>query len=63
MWDVFLLPETFNKEKKWDLLIHQYRFLLEYMKRHVQSFQKEYEAYQYFVQNLKWPVVYLRSNV
>ena len=33
------------------------------MKRHVQSLQKGYEAYQYVVQNLTWSGVYLRSTL
>ena len=26
MWGVFSLPDPFNKEKKWDLLLHNSRF-------------------------------------
>ena len=33
------------------------------MKRHVQSLQKVSETDQYFVQNLTWSGVYLRSNL
>ena len=40
MWDVFSLPDPRNKEKRWDLLIHQSIFSLEYVKRHVQSLLK-----------------------
>ena len=63
MWIVFSLPDPRNKEKRWDLLLHQYIFPLEYVKRHVQSLQKDSEADQYVVQNLTWSGVYLRSNV
>ena len=63
MWDVFSLPYPHNKEKKWGLLIHQSRFPLEYVKRHVQSLQKGSEADQYVVQNLTWSRVYLRSTL
>ena len=52
MWDVFSLPEPRNKEKRWDLLLHQSRFPLDYVKSHVQSLLKGSEADQYFVQNL-----------
>ena len=52
MWGVFSLPYPHNKYKKWDLLLHKYRFPLEYMKRHVQSLQKGYEADNYVVQKL-----------
>ena len=47
MWDVSSLPNTHNKEKKWDLLLNQSRFLLEYAKRHVQSLHKGSEADKY----------------
>ena len=63
MWDVLYLPDTRNKDKKWYLLLHHYRFPLEYVKRHVQSLQKGSEADQYVVQNLTWSGVYLRSNL
>ena len=62
MWDVFSLPEPRNKEKKLDLLLHQYKFPLEYVKCHVQSHQKGSEADQYVVQKLICSGVYLRSN-
>ena len=52
MWDVFSLPDPRNKEKRWDLLLHQSRFPLDYGKSHVQSLLKGSEADQYVVQNL-----------
>ena len=52
MWDVFSLPDPRNKEKRWDLLLHQSRFPLDYVKIHVQSLLKSSEADQYVVQNL-----------
>ena len=61
MWDVFSLPDPRNKEKRWDLLLHQYIFPLDYFKSHVQSLLKGSEADQYGVQNLTWSGVYLRS--
>ena len=48
MWYVFSITYPRYKEKKWDLLLHQSRFLLEYVKRHVQSLQKGSEADQFF---------------
>ena len=54
MWDVFSLPDPRNKEKRWDLLLHQSTFTLEYVKRHVQSLLKGSEADQYVVQKLTW---------
>ena len=63
MWDVFSLSDPLNKEKKWDLLLHQYIFPLEYVKRYVQSLQKGSEADNYVVQNLTWSGVYLRSTL
>ena len=63
MWDVFFLPDPRNKEKRWDLLLHQSRFPLDYVKIHVQSFLKGSEEDQYVVQNLTWSEVYLRSNL
>ena len=61
IWDIFSLPDSLNKEKSWYLLLHQSRFTLEYVKRHVQSLLKGSEADQYVVQNLTWSGVYLRS--
>ena len=40
---------TRDKEKKWDIILHQSRFTLDYMKNHVQSIQKDSDAYQYVV--------------
>ena len=54
MWDVFSLPDPRNKEKKWDIILRQSIFALEYVKRHVQSLNKVSEADQYVVQNLTW---------
>ena len=63
MWDVFSLPDPRNKEKRWDILLHQSRFPLDYIKSHVQSLLKVSEADQYVVQNLTWSGVYLRSTL
>ena len=63
MWYVFSIPYPHNKEKKWDILLHQYRFPLEYVKRHVQSLLKGSDADQYVVQKLTWSGVYLRSTL
>ena len=61
MWDVFSLPDPRNREKRWDLLLHQYIFPLDYFKSHIQSLLKGSEADHYIVQNLTWSGVYLRS--
>ena len=63
MWDVFSLPDPRNKEKRWDLLLHQSRFPLDYVKSHVQSLLKGSEADQYVVQNLTWSGVYIRITL
>ena len=63
MWYVFSLPDPLTKENKWYLLLHQSRFTLEYVKRHVQSLLKVSEADQYVVQNLMWSGVYLRNTI
>ena len=47
----------------WDLLLHQSRFTLDYVKSHVQSLLKGSESDQYVVQNLTWSGVYLRSTL
>ena len=60
-WDVFSPPYPRNKDKNWDLLLHQSRFTVEYTKLHVQSLQNGSEADQYVVQNLTWSGVYLGS--
>ena len=62
MWGVFSLTYPLNKEKKWDLLLHQYRSPLDYVKRNIKILQKDSEVDQYVVQNLTWLGVYLRSN-
>ena len=54
MWDVFYLPDPRNKYNKWDILLYQSRFPLDYVKQHVQSLQKGSTADQYVVQNLTW---------
>ena len=59
---VLSLPDTHNKEKTWDILLHQYIFPLDYAKLDVKSLQKVSEADQYVVQNLTWSGVYLRKN-
>ena len=61
MRDVFSLPYARNKEKNWYILLHQSKFPLDYVKRHVQSLQKGSESDQYVVQNLMWLGVYLSS--
>ena len=63
MWDVFSLPEPRNKDNKWDILLHQSRFPLEYLKHRIQSLQKGSKVDQCVVQNLKWSGVYLRSTL
>ena len=63
MWDVFSLSDPRIKEKRWDLLLHQSIFPLDYVKIHVQSLLKGSEAEQYVVQNLTGSGVYLRSTL
>ena len=63
IWDVFSLPDPRNEKNNWDLLLHQSRFPLDYMKRHIQSLQKGSEADQYIIQNLTWSAVYLMSTL
>ena len=47
MWGELFLPDPHNKETEWDLLLHQSRIPLEYMKLHVQSLQKFSDENQY----------------
>ena len=63
IWDVLSITDQLNKEKEWDFLLHQSRYPLEYIKRHVHSLLKVSEADQYIVQNLTWSGVYLRDNL
>ena len=63
MCGVFSLPDPHNKEKKCDIIRHQSRFTLAYVKCHVKSLQKGSTADQYVVQNLQWLGVYLRSTL
>ena len=63
LWDLFSLSDPRNKNKRWDLFLHQSIFPLDYVKRHIQSLQKGYEAYQYVIQNFTWSGVYLRSTL
>ena len=51
-WNVFSLPDPCNKENNWDLLLHQSRFRLEYVKHHVKNIQKGSKSDKYMVQNL-----------
>ena len=60
---VFSLLDPHNKKRKWDILLHQSILILDYVKRHVQSLQKGFEADQYVVQNLTWSGVYLRITL
>ena len=53
-------PDPRNKEKRWDILLRQYRLPLEYVKDYVQILLRGSEAYHYVVQNLTWSGVYLR---
>ena len=52
-----------NKEKEWDIFLHDSKFPLEYLKGHVQILLKGYEADHYIFQNLTWSGVYLRSTL
>ena len=63
MWNVFFLTDPHNKEKKWDIILHQSRFPLDYMKRHVHSLYKGSESDHYVVQNMIWSGVYLRITL
>ena len=63
MWDVFYLLDPLNKEKKWNIILHQYIFPLDYVKRHVQSLKKCNEADQYVIQDLAWSGRYLGSTL
>ena len=63
MWEVFSLPYQHNKNKKWDLLLHQSIFTLDYAKQHIEILQKWSEGDQYVVQNLAWSGIYLRSTL
>ena len=63
MWGFFSLPYPHNKENRWDLLLHQSRFPLDYVNSHIQSLMKGSEADQYVVLNLTWSGVYLRSTL
>ena len=52
MWYVLYIPDPFNQENKWDLLLNQYTFLLEYVEQHINSLKGGYDADQYVIQNL-----------
>ena len=63
MWDVFSLPDPRNKEKRWDIFLHQSIFPLDDVKSHAQSLLKGSETDQYVVHNLIWSGVYLMSTL
>ena len=63
MWDVLSLPDPRNKEKNWDILLHQYIFTFEYVKHHVKSLQKGSEEDQYVFKNLTCSGVHPGSNL
>ena len=52
MWDVFSISDPRNKEKKWDIILHQYIFPLDYVKFYIDSLQKGSKIDQYVVQKL-----------
>ena len=64
-WDggVLSLTEPHNKDKRWDILLHQYRFPLYCVKLHIKRLKRVSKAYLYVVQYLTWSGVYLRSTL
>ena len=62
MWDVLSLLDHYIKYKKWDILIHQSIFTLDYAKCHVECLHKVSKADNYVVQNLKWSGAYLKRT-
>ena len=52
MQDIFYLLDTRNQEKKWELLLNQYQFSMDYAKQNVKRLKQVYNAYQYVIQNL-----------
>ena len=62
-WDIFSLPYPHNKEKKWDILLHQSQFYLDYVKHYIKVLKKYSKVDQNVAQNLKWLGVYLRSTL
>ena len=62
MWDLFYLTEPLNKDNKWDLILHQSIFSLDYVKRHIKSLQRGSKEDQYIVHILMWSGVYLSST-
>ena len=58
MWKVFYIVEQQNKEKEWDLLLHNSKFPLEYVKGLIQSFLKGSEVARYIVQVRSVPEEY-----
>ena len=63
LWDIFSFPDPHNKDEKWDILLHQSIFTLNYVKQHIDSLHKGSEADQCVAQNLMWSGVYLRSTL
>ena len=63
MWGVFSIPDPHNKDNKWDILLHQSIFTLNYVKLYVHIHQKGFEADQYVFQKLACSGVYLRSTL
>ena len=50
MWYVFSLIYNYNQENKWDIILRQARFTLDYVKQHINILQKGYKVDQYVVQ-------------
>ena len=63
MLDVFYLAEPKNQDKKWYLLLQQYQFTLDHLKRHDKIIQKGSKADQCMVQNLTWSGFYLGNTL
>ena len=63
IWGFFSLPDPPNKYKKWDILLQQYIFILDWIKHHVKSIHKGSKSDEYVVHNMTWSGVYLGSTL
>ena len=50
MWYVLSLIYNYNQENKWDIILRQAQFTLDYVKQHINILQKGYKVDQYVVQ-------------
>ena len=64
MWDVFNLCDPTSPTTKWDLFQKQARFPLDYVIKSIENLRTDKSvADKYYLKNLDWSGVYIRSSI